>query len=194
MALLIEAGAPRAFLKVGPSGNAELAREHRAVEAVERYGPRTFAVPAVLGASTYGEFSVLAFSALDAVTHKPAARAPIREIATEVSDALGSLPKPAATPAHWRPSHGDLTPWNLRERERGVLTLVDWEGAEWAPPGADEVLYHVATNAVLGASERPAGDTAEARTFWRDRLAERGGGERDTRLARAMIAELDSMG
>lgn len=198
MALTIEGGTPKAFLKVRPVGDPELERESAAVDAVIRSNPRTFHAPAVLSSSTWGDRTILAFAALEAAPHRPAARPPIPEIVEEVSAALIVIPKPEGTPAHWRPSHGDLTPWNLRERmkrrQRGQLTLVDWESAEWAPPASDAVLYHAASRAVLGSADPVPGDTAEARSFWRDRLTRRGETQRDDRLAEAMIAALDDMG
>jgi len=193
MALMIESGEPQAFLKVRPAGDPELERERSAVDTVVRYGPRTFNAPAVLNATTWGGLAILAFRALEAAPHRPPRRPPIAEIVGEVSEALAGIAKPPDTPSHWRPSHGDLTPWNLRARKNGQLALVDWENAEWAPPRADEVLYHAASLSVLGSADPVLGNSVEAKGFWRQRLLARGGSERDNRLARGMIAALDAM-
>jgi aminoglycoside phosphotransferase (APT) family kinase protein len=60
--------------------------------------------------------------------------------------------------------HGDLTPWNLRQRTDGTLFLIDWEDAGWAPPGADEV-YYWATEGFLSGGEMLL-EPAEAREYW----------------------------
>lgn len=38
-------------------------------------------------------------------------------------------------------AHGDLGPWNVRRYSGGLLGILDWEYAHWAPPAADEVWY-----------------------------------------------------
>lgn len=79
--------------------------------------------------------------------HRPARWDPARiaAVAADAARALeGLLPRPAETPAHWRPMHGDFVPWNLREDDRGQFWLLDWEDVRWGPPLADLARYVVA--------------------------------------------------
>lgn len=66
----------------------------------------------------------------------------------DLGDRLGDLPRPAGSPDHWVPCHGDLAPWNLRRTPYG-LSLFDWEAAGFGPPGFDRA-YYEACNAALG--------------------------------------------
>ena len=43
---------------------------------------------------------------------------------------------------HWRASHGDFSPWNLRRHGRRMF-LFDWEDARWAPAGTDELFFRL---------------------------------------------------
>jgi hypothetical protein len=63
--------------------------------------------------------------------------------------------------------HGDLSVWNLREAvfARSVPSLIDWEYAGWAPPGADETWYRASLAAVTGVEPPPSAAT-EAVRFW----------------------------
>src|SRR5690606_20954278 len=109
-------------------------------------------------------------------------------IVTEIDSALGSWPRGPDVPPHWRPMHGDLTPWNLRET-MGRLFLIDWEHVKWAPPHADNILYRVAA-AATGVSRRlapwiPNLDSVEAIRYWILRAeGEWRGSSRDDRFAR----------
>ena len=81
--------------------------------------------------------------------------------------------------SHWRPMHGDLVPWNLREDRQGQLRLLDWEDAGWGPPLAD-LLRFIVAYASLGRSSptriamrvrailatESAAALHEAATFW----------------------------
>jgi aminoglycoside phosphotransferase (APT) family kinase protein len=93
-------------------------------------------------------------------------------VVEEIAAALRTLPRAAETPPHWRPMHGDLTPWNLRRLDAGPMILFDWEDAGWGPPGADEVLFR-ATEAALGSGRKgnDERDHEEALAFWQERLA-----------------------
>jgi hypothetical protein len=77
--------------------------------------------------------------------HRPARWDPTRlqRVVADIAQAL-TLPRPADTPSHWVPIHGDLVPWNLREDEKGQLWLLDWEDASWGPPLSDVARYVVA--------------------------------------------------
>ncbi|MBA2336915.1 MAG: phosphotransferase [Acidimicrobiia bacterium] len=85
---------------------------------------------------------------------------------------VAGLPKQHEVPEHWRPMHGDFTPWNLRS-SGGRLTLVDWEDRGWAPPHADEVLYHATRQALGGRLVVAAPAATEAVYFWIDRVGTR---------------------
>ena len=94
----------------------------------------------------------------------------VQVIAQEIGAALSSLPRPDGVPSHWRPMHGDFAPWNLRSFGRGNLFLIDWEGADWAPRGADEVFYQAAA-ATLGFMEPDCEEFIEAINFWKKTFA-----------------------
>ena len=53
--------------------------------------------------------------------HAPAVRVALADLERDIRRSLSDwLPKPAGTPDHWVPIHGDLTPWNLRVRRTVV--------------------------------------------------------------------------
>lgn len=110
----------------------------------------------------------------------------------EVARALNRLDSPEAIPRHWKPMHGDLTPWNLRQSGHNLF-LLDWEDWSWGPPEADLVLYRAAEAALQGIV--PARRKhQEAVDYWlgvvRSRNHER---SRDRRLARSLIKALQAM-
>ena len=190
--LLLRNGAPIAFVKLRPGDDAELRRERRALEAVWHHGPRAFRVPAPLHAGSLHDWHYLATAPLPTGLHRPPRDPPLRAILEEVTAALAHLPQPPGTPDHWRPMHGDFAPWNLRQLPGGSLALVDWENAGWAPPGADEVFYRAAEEALQQRlAER--GAASEAVQFWRARVAARPENARDERLARALGRALRRM-
>ena len=106
----------------------------------------SFRIPACTDAFSFEHWSVRQYEPLPQF-HRPAWWDPsrIRAVAADTSRALaGALERPGPIPAHWRPMHGDLVPWNLREDTRGDLWLVDWEDAGWGPPLADLIRFIVA--------------------------------------------------
>jgi hypothetical protein len=106
----------------------------------------SFRVPLCTDSFRLGEWRVRQYEALPQF-HRPAAwdNARIRRVAADVPRALaGAFERPADIPSHWRPMHGDLVPWNLREDDQGQMWLVDWEDAGWGPPLADLVRFLVA--------------------------------------------------
>jgi glycosyltransferase involved in cell wall biosynthesis/thiamine kinase-like enzyme len=130
--------APRTFVVIEP--------EHRDYLHDRLRSTASFRVAACTGAFVYEGWSVRQYEPLPSL-HGPAKWDPerIRRVAEDVSFALeGLFPKPARTPKHWRPIHGDFVPWNLREDSQGQLWLLDWEDAGWGPPLADLVRYVVA--------------------------------------------------
>ena len=112
------------------------------------------ATPRVLAAgelSLAGRTAFLATSAL-AVRQRPAIDEPLRTFETDLATRLASLRKPPGTPDGAIPTHGDLTPWNLRRTGRG-LALFDWESAGWRTSGSDLAQYR-RTSAELRARRR----------------------------------------
>jgi glycosyltransferase involved in cell wall biosynthesis/thiamine kinase-like enzyme len=106
----------------------------------------SYRVPACRHSFFYENWSVREFEPLPRF-HRPARWEPerIRQVAADISRALeGRFERPANTPSHWLPMHGDLVPWNLREDERGQLWLLDWEDAGWGPRLADLFRFIVA--------------------------------------------------
>jgi hypothetical protein len=190
--LVLQRGRPLCFVKLRPMNDLRLADEERALRAVWAYRPRSFAVPEPLVSETVDDWDFLAVRALPSELHRVPVNPPLKEICAEISDALASLPRPAAIPAHWAPMHGDFTPWNLRAFRAQGLVLIDWEASAWAPPGADEVFYHAAERALHRASSPfLAGD--EAIEFWRSRFADDPTTSRDRRLRTSLLRALQEM-
>lgn len=187
--LLLRDGRPAAFVKLQPSSGSQLVREADALEAMRRSGPTSFSVPALLGTGTAASWSFVALEPFPVALHRPPDAPPLDLITKEICTGLGELPKDTATPSHWTPMHGDLTPWNLRQFAGGRRVLIDWESAGWGPPGADVVLYR-ATAAALGDEPDDLGDFPEAVEFWRRRLTADSATQRDQRLRRGVLRRL----
>lgn len=168
--LLLRGGTPVAFVKVRGNGGESLRDEADAHTAVWSFGPRSFSVPEPLLSGTTREWQWFATAPLPLGIHYPPADPPLDTILREVDAALADLPRPAGTPDHWRPMHGDFAPWNLRRIGRAAVALIDWERAGWGPPHADLVLYRATWAALRG---RPAArsDALEAIRFWAHRAA-----------------------
>jgi len=191
--LLLHRGSPVAFVKVRYGDCLSLSNERSALQAVWGSRPRAFQVPEPFRFGAASGWCYLACAPLPTGLHRPPRNPPVAAILEEVDAALAALPRPAETPGHWRPMHGDFAPWNLRQLRGDSLVLVDWERAGWAPPGADEVFYR-ATWAAL--EHRPVDrcDTQEAVQFWRERmLAHHPENTRDQRLANALDDVLGRM-
>lgn len=174
-----------AFVRVADP--AVLDAECRNIAMLETFGPTTFVHPRIVRRGSVGAIEYVAVSPVLIGSHSPPRNPKIGPIVAEIQGALASLPKPAGTPDHWVPMHGDFTPWNLREH-RGSLVLIDWESCGWGPPHADEVLYS-ATARSLGLSVQDGVMADEAAEFWKDRLGD-GVGSRDRRLRDAVVKEL----
>lgn len=113
------------------------------------------ATPAVIETGTLsrlGGVAYLATSALGLDGQRPALDAPLHAFESDLAERLGALPRPPDCPAEWIPTHGDLTPWNLRRTSFG-LALFDWEAAGWRPRGSDLDHYRL-TCAELRRSHR----------------------------------------
>lgn len=194
--VLLHKGSPIAFVKVRQCDSVSLSNEGRAMEAVWSFRPRAFQVPEPLRSGSAGGWHYLASAPLPSGLHRQPRNPPMAAILEEVDAALAGLPRPLKTPDHWRPMHGDFTPWNLRQLRGESLVLIDWENAGWGPPGADEVFYR-ATTAALRHSLANRCDAHEAVQFWRERLLAqlltRPEGPRDRRLTQAVSENLGRM-
>ena len=190
--LLIRDGDPRAFVKVRREASDVLAREEKALTLVSAAGASGFASPHPLGLGRCEEWGYLAMSALPPLIRTVPSDPPLGELTAEISHVLGDLPGRSEVPRHWRPMHGDFTPWNLRSSGRGRLTLVDWEAAGWGPPHADEVLYRAVSAALTRRPVTGPGGTAEALDFWMERVADRlgAGGEVDDAFGQRLLEAL----
>jgi hypothetical protein len=125
----------------------------------------SFRVPACRHSYAYDGWSVREFEPLPQF-HRPARwnMRRLRQVVVDASLALtGKLDRPRDIPASWRPIHGDLVPWNLREDDDGQLWLLDWEDAGWGPRLADCVRYIVAHHSLGRGSPRSIAD--EVRTL-----------------------------
>jgi hypothetical protein len=193
MVLLLERGSAVAFVKVGRGGESGILGEAYILDLVQRSRPKSFSAPCCLGAGAIGEWRYLALSPLPAGPHRPPPHPPLTEIAHEIQGALSALPHSVGDSNHWRPMHGDMTPWNLRCAANRGLFLFDWEDARWGPPGADEVLYQAAAVA-LGLARPGPVDAAEAIAYWESEISRRPAvSKRDRRLKRALLVALGEM-
>jgi len=196
-ALLLEAGDPRAFVKLRENEEAPLANEWQALGAISRSNPTLFLVPRPLASGNIGGWYFLMTTALSPGLHRMPHQPALSEILEDVRRGLSSLERPAGVPGTWEQMHGDFTPWNLRQRSDGSLFLIDWEDAGWSPAGSDEVLYR-AVEAVFSGSAVKGDLPEDAVQFWRERLAirvENGklAGDADWRLASRLLAVLGTV-
>lgn len=137
---------PRLFAVVEPQSKRDLRSRLRSTPS--------FRITACTDSFSYERWSVRQYEPLPRL-HRPAHWGPhrIRRVADDVANALdGLIARPAGTPAHWRPMHGDFVPWNLREDSSGQFWLLDWEDAGWGPPLADIIRYVVAYHSLRGMS------------------------------------------
>lgn len=184
--LLLRGGRRVAFVKLNDRSLGPR-REHEALEALRRLRTPTFRVPTPIALGRVDRWTYLAVEPLPHDVHGPVGRLPLTRLCAEVSQALGALPKPNDTPARWVPMHGDLTPWNVRQRRpvpRGRPFVIDWEDWTWAPPHADVVRYRAANAVLRGRSSIDwAPHEDEARNYWiaRDRPAAADGDPSDMR-------------
>ena len=184
MVLLVRGETPIGFVKVRQDREG-LETEFAALKMVMKFRPKGFLIPEPLGISKVENWAYLVMTPLETCLHSMPRNPPVERITDEISSALKYLPKPEGTPVHWRPMHGDFTPWNLRCAE-GQLVLVDWEYASWAPPGADEVLYYAVLSMITAEESSPPAEP-EAVEFWKRITSERQASHRD-----ALVASLEA--
>jgi hypothetical protein len=186
--LLFREGADIAFVRVNHNRHARVRLEHEALRLLQRSLPSVFNAPKPLGVGALMEWAYLATTVVLSGQHRPAIDAPIEDITAEIQSALKELPRTPDIPDHWVPMHGDLTPWNLRAGEQG-LVLYDWEHVGWGPPGADETMYR-ATSAVLSGDRASLTSWPEARAFWLQRIADSALGNYKLERHRAALRQL----
>lgn len=163
--LPLRAGDPVGLIKLKRGSRETLEHEYKALAAVVRFSPTSFEVPTPIAVGQEEEWNFLALTPLPPLPHRAPRFPPLALILREIAEALADLPRAADTPAHWRPMHGDFTPWNLRQLPGARLVLFDWENAGWGPPGADATLYR-ATLAALARQTGGRWPYAEAVSYW----------------------------
>ena len=190
--LLVHGRVPVAFVKLRQDAPQTLKREMQAIQSVVASEPQSFSVPEPIAWGGCRGWRYLALAPLPPWPHRPPKSPPIHAIAEEIQHGLDALPKPPKTPVHWRPMHGDFTPWNLRLIPGRVLFLLDWEDAGWGPPGADVVRYE-ASRATLRDTRAKAIPYEEAITFWLDNIRPPASSDPDFLFTQRHIEALKSM-
>jgi len=197
-ALLLWRGAPLAFVKLRPEGDAGHASnvEELALRMIEASWPRSFSAPRLLAAGVVGPWRYFCTSALPSRLHRAPSSPPLSEITAEIQAGLAALPRPTGTPSHWQGMHGDFTPWNLRQSGPRMF-LVDWEHAGWGPPNADEIGYRLAA-ALIGVSTgampwSPTPNDLEAIRFWAAQASGWTGSRRDDQYVARALRMLGAM-
>jgi hypothetical protein len=188
LTLLLCAGRSSALVRVRQDPGS-LTLEREISTAAEAARPAAFRVPRLLGAGEVDGWSWVGYELIARRPHRPVRRT-VPGLTDQISALVESVvPRPAGVPPHWRGSHGDLTPWNLRRSHTGTW-LIDWEDACWAPPGADEV-YFRATAAALGRRTVSAmavpDEHVEALEYWAEDVRRR---PRDDDLKRRLLTQL----
>lgn len=196
--LLLREGDAVGFLKIRENPG-ELDREENGLRAFGDGSTRTFRAPHVLDRDTTAGLHWMLVSAMPARPASPAWGTDIGPVLDELQGHLADvLPRPARTPDHWQPMHGDLTAWNLRRVGPGLPWLIDWEDTAWAPPGADLLYYLATSRAAFGKSPvrlskaGPDVDLAEAADFWRTRVTGRSSADHDAGFTNRLLAELSA--
>lgn len=193
--LLLSGGGAAAFVKLRAGDphvlHPALAHEHRALELLMGAAPTAFDHPRPLDVGTVEGWSYLMTSALQGGLDRPAVTEDATAVIAAVRASLTDLPRDDDVAPHWEPMHGDLTPWNLRVRRDGTLSLVDWEDAAWGPPDADAVLLHASRRALFGVASPPL--PREAAEHWLDQIGMRPPDRVDDRLRRDLVAALQDI-
>jgi hypothetical protein len=191
-ALLLADGRPRAFVKLRQEA-ARLELSERVLTALAAAPSRHFNAPLPLAAGDEGGWEWLALTPMPLLPHRPPRQPPLARIVEDIQDRLAPVLDGRGVPSHWRPMHGDLTPWNLRRVGTWSLWLLDWEEAGWGPPRADEVYYAATASVLLGGRPPSQPADAEAVRFWRRRVGSRPSGDFDRVLNDALCGILTTM-
>jgi hypothetical protein len=185
--VVTRSGTPVAVVKMRDDAFS-LDLEQRALAAVHVASPSSFRAPRPLGTGDVAGWHWAAQEAVFDRPHRPVLRAP-RGLFDQVADVLTTV-APAGS-GDGVPSHGDLTPWNLRRDSAGQIWLYDWEDCGMAPREADRA-YFTATAAALGAGSMPSGLPAAAIAHCREVLQIRNvANPEGVELTCRMIAALD---
>ena len=177
-ALLLDEGRPLAFVKLRSGDESSiLEQEHRALEMMWAQRPTAFRVMRPLELGEVDGWCYSATAPLPPRMHRAPKQPLLTPIISEIAAGLAGLSRPAGTPDHWVPMHGDFTPWNLRDVPGLGLTLLDWETTGWAPPFSDLVMYQAAEAALRGQRsarfDRADGALDEARAYWHAHWSEK---------------------
>jgi Phosphotransferase enzyme family len=191
-ALLLDDGRPRAFVKLRQEAT-RLEVSERVLTALAAAPSAHFHAPTPLAAGAEDDWEWLALSPMPLFPHRPPRRPPLARIVADLQDRLAPVLDGTGVPSHWRPMHGDLTPWNLRRVGPWALWLLDWEEVGWGPPRADEVYYAATASVLLGSTRGVSPADAEAVRFWRGRVGSRPSGDFDRVLNDALGAILATM-
>ncbi len=164
---VIAKGRQRAMMRVEASEAGGVEIEARALRQLAVARPESFVYPELLEVGEMGRWSYGITAPIVMGAHRMAVGPDLGTICGELSAAVTPPERAATVPQHWVPSHGDLTPWNLRARRVGSPALLDWESVTWAPPGADSALY-VISSAAIGRHRRPEAITlsSEVIGYW----------------------------
>lgn len=171
--LLLRDGRGVGFARVSAE-TARIAHEASVVRALSEAGPQTFHVASLLASDVSEDVGWMLSASVPNYPLGAVRRGATREaVVAELSEILhGTIDRPAGTPAHWVPAHGDLAPWNLRTRLNGDVQVIDWEDAGYAPPGVD-LLYGALTAHVAMGTRLPDRAEAEAHAWVDDLLTQR---------------------
>lgn len=106
----------------------------------------TITVPRPIGTTQVGMWTLSTVSPLPP-WHRPHPwnRDWLDTVLRDVRSIVGrEFPSTVDTGEDLEPSHGDLTPWNLRLDSRDRPWLLDWEWAGWAPRHSDLLRFAIA--------------------------------------------------
>lgn len=189
--LLLQRGDPISFIKIR-RGSEVGERERRVLEVVRDARPRWFSAPLPMAEGWIDGWHWLAMSAIPPEIHRVPVDPPLKEIVQDIEESLACLPRNPGVPEDWKPMHGDLAPWNLRQLSSGRLVLLDWERAGYGPPGADRV-YYVASESAVGGFCPPATRDRSAVAYWLRVIDSEGSGRRDARMSISLKRALTEM-
>lgn len=189
--MLLSGGRPLAFVKVQETGEA-LRRERELLELLADVELPGVFVPRVVASGVVADWEWLALTPLPTGPHRPARGIDPEGFSAALSDALlPVLARPDGIPTDWQPMHGDLTPWNVRRVRDGRLCLLDWESADWGPPGADAAYYRCVAAVIYG--DPPGRASRDVVEHWSSVLSQRLESEPDAHLNTRMAAVLQQM-
>jgi hypothetical protein len=160
--LLLRDGRGVGFVRI-TADREKAEREFAVMRGVHAAGPSTFTIARPIG---WGDAAHWAWVGTQSVPNYPLAAVRRPALRLAVTQEIGAilddvLSRPAHTPPDWRGSHGDLAPWNLRTDLAGVVRVIDWEDAGFAPVGVD-LLYGGLTSALTFGTPMPAEASREA--------------------------------